>query len=164
MTALQARDGNDPAQQQERLYLDDLQVGQRFISGSHTVDAPEIKAFARTYDPQPFHLDEASAKGTFFGTLVASGWHTAAMTMQLLVTGGLPLAGGVIGAGGEVSWPRPTRPGDTLTVFSVIEEVTPSRSRPERGIVKVRSETRNQDNEPVQIMNAKLVVPRRSVT
>jgi len=82
--------------------------------------------------------------------------------MRLLVESGLPLRGGIIGTGGEVSWPKPTRPGDTLTVFSEIEEITPSRSRPDRGTIRVRNETRNQDGEIVQLLIAKLVVPRRS--
>ena len=96
--------GDDP------LYLDDLQVGQRFTSKTHVVDAAPIKAFARQFDPQPFHLDDDAAKDSLFSGLVASGWHTAAITMRLLVERGLPLAGGVVGAGGELSWPRPTRP------------------------------------------------------
>ncbi len=143
------------------LFLDDLAVGRRFSSRSHTVNADEIKAFAAQFDPQPFHLSEEAAKGTLFGGLAASGWHTAAITMRLLVESGLPLRGGIIGTGGEVSWPRPTRPGDTLTVFSEIEEITPSRSRPERGLIRVRSETRNQENEVVQVLIAKLIVPKR---
>ena len=143
------------------LYLDDLHVGQQFISGSHAVDEAQIRAFAGQFDPQPFHLDDALAKETLFAGLAASGWHTAAITMRLLVDGGAPIAGGVIGAGGEVSWPKPTRPGDTLHVASEVVQVTPSRSRPERGIVTVRSETRNQRGEVVQILTAKLVVPRR---
>jgi acyl dehydratase len=97
-----------------------------------------------------------------FGALAASGWHTAAITMKLFVESGLPLRGGIIGSGGEISWPRPTRPGDTLTALSEIEEITPSRSRPDRGMIRVRSETRNQDGETVQILIAKLVVPRRA--
>ena len=145
----------------ELLYLDDLKVGQRFVSAEHELDAAQIKAFAAAFDPQPFHLDEAAAKQTFFGGLAASGWHTASITMKLLVTGGAPLAGGVIGAGGELTWPRPTRPGDRLHVESEIIEITPSRSRPERGMVTVRSETLNQRGEVVQAMTAKLVVPRR---
>jgi acyl dehydratase len=145
-----------------RLYLDDLGVGQRFSSGTHLVDAEEIKAFAAQFDPQPFHLDDAAAQGTLFGGLAASGWHTAAITMRLLVETGLPLMGGIIGAGGEVSWPRPTRPGDLLRVVSEIEDVTPSRSRPDRGMVRVRSETRNQRDEVVQVLVSKLVVPRRA--
>jgi acyl dehydratase len=146
----------------ERLYLDDLRVGQRFSSGTHLVDAEEIKAFAAQFDPQPFHLDDAAAQGTLFGGLAASGWHTAAITMRLLVETGLPLMGGIIGAGGEISWPRPTRPGDVLRVVSEIEEVTPSRSRPDRGMVRVRSETRNQRDEVVQVLVSRLVVPRRA--
>jgi acyl dehydratase len=143
-------------------FLDDLSVGQRFSSASHTIDEAQIKAFAAQFDPQPFHLDDAAAKATLFGGLAASGWHTAAITMKLLVDSGLPLMGGIIGSGGEVSWPRPTRPGDTLTVVSEIEEITPSRSRPDRGMIRVRSETRNQHGETVQVLIAKLVVPRRA--
>jgi acyl dehydratase len=143
------------------LYLDDLHVGQRFISGTHAIDADKIKAFAREFDPQPFHLDEDTAKDTFFGGLAASGWHVAAVTMKLLVTGGAPIAGGIIGAGGEVAWPNPTRPGDVLQVTSEVMEITPSRSRPNRGIATLKSETRNQKGEVVFVLTAKLVVPRR---
>ncbi len=143
------------------LYLDDLKVGQRFTSPTHAVDADEIKAFARQFDPQPFHLDEQSAKDTFFSGLAASGWHVAAITMRLLVGGGAPIAGGVIGAGAEIAWPRPTRPGDVLHVESEVLDITPSRSRPNRGIVSLRSETRNQRGEVAQVLTAKLVVPRR---
>ena len=147
--------------QRERLYLDDFQVGQRFASGTHLIDTAQIKAFARQFDPQPFHLDEEAAKGSLFGGLVASGWHTAAVTMRLLVESGMPVAGGLIGMGGEMSWPRPTRPGDVLHVVSEIMEVTPSRSRADRGTVRMHSETRNQRDEVVQILDAKLLVPRR---
>jgi acyl dehydratase len=146
----------------EALFLDDLAVGQRFSSGSHTLDEAQIKAFAAQFDPQPFHLDGQAAKATLFGGLAASGWQTAAITMKLLVESGLPLSGGIIGSGGEISWPKPTRPGDTLHVVSEIEEVTPSRSRPDRGMIRVRSETRNQHGEVVQVLVAKLVVPRRA--
>jgi acyl dehydratase len=145
----------------QRLYLEELSVGQRFTSGTHAVDAAQIKAFAAQFDPQPFHLDDDAAKSTLFTGLAASGWHTAALTMRLLVDSGLPIAGGIIGSGGEVAWPKPTRPGDILQVVSEIEEVTPSRSRPNRGMVKVRSETRNQRDEVVQVLISKLVVPRR---
>ncbi len=158
MTRPNERDGDD------RLYLDDLQVGQRFTSRSHALDEAQIKAFAAEFDPQPFHLDDEAAKSTLFAGLAASGWHTAAITMRLLVEGGAPIAGGVVGAGGEISWPRPTRPGDILQVESEILEVTPSRSRPDRGMVTLRSETRNQRGEVVQILTAKLVVPRRAAT
>ena len=143
------------------LYLEELHVGQRFASGAHTVDEAQIKAFAGQFDPQPFHLDDATAKGTLFAGLAASGWHTAAITMRLLVDGGAPIAGGIIGAGGEVSWPKPTRPGDILHVQSEILDMTPSRSRPDRGMVTMRSETFNQRGEVVQTLMAKLVVPRR---
>jgi acyl dehydratase len=147
---------------QSRLYLEDLAVGRRFTSATHAIDAAQIKAFAGQFDPQPFHLDEKKAKGTLFAGLAASGWHTAAITMRLLVESGLPLAGGIIGAGGEISWPRPTRPGDVLRVVSEIEQVTPSRSRADRGTVRVRSETRNQRDEVVQVLIANLIVPRRA--
>ena len=144
-----------------RLYLDDLTVGQRFLSGTRVVDEAELKAFARQFDPQPFHLDDDAAKATLFGGLAASGWHTAAMTMKLLVDSGLPLAGGILGAGGEIAWPKPTRPGDTLQVESEVLEITPSRSRPDRGVAMIRSLTRNQNNEVVQSLTSRLIVPRR---
>ena len=144
------------------LYLDDLKVGQRFTTASQTMDTAEIKAFAAQFDPQPFHLSEEAAKDSLFGGLAASGWHTAAVTMRLLVETGPRLAGGVIGASGEVKWPQPTRPGDTLHVESEVLAVTPSRSRPERGIVAMRSTTFNQRDEVVQLMTANLVVARRT--
>ena len=125
------------------------------------MDEAQIKAFAGQFDPQPFHLDDATAKDTLFAGLAASGWHTAAITMRLLVDGGAPIAGGVVGAGGEIAWPKPTRPGDILQVKSEILDVTPSRSRPDRGMVIIRSETFNQRGEIVQTLTAKLVVPRR---
>jgi acyl dehydratase len=147
----------------ERLYLEDLQVGQRFVSRSHALDEVQVKAFAAQFDPQPFHLDEAAAKDSLFAGLAASGWHTAAITMRLLVEGGAPIAGGVIGGSCEISWPQPTRPGDVLTVESEILEVRPSRSRPDRGMATMRSETRNQRDEVLQVLIAKIVVPRRPV-
>ncbi len=155
---MMSTDGRAGAQ---RLYLEELSVGQRFTSGTHAVDAAQIKAFAAQFDPQPFHLDDDAAKATLFAGLAASGWHTAAITMRLLVNSGLPIAGGIIGSGGEISWPKPTRPGDILHVVSEIEEAMPSRSRPNRGMVRVRSETRNQRDEVVQVLISKLVVPRR---
>jgi len=142
-------------------YLDDLRPGERFTSAGHLLDEEQIRAFALQFDPQPFHLDDEAARGTLFGGLAASGWHTAALTMRLLVQGGLPLAGGIIGAGGEISWPRPTRPGDVLRVETEIVSVTPSRSRPERGMVVVSSQTRNQHGDVLQQSLYKLVVPRR---
>jgi acyl dehydratase len=143
------------------LYLEDLRVGQRFISDSYFMDENRIKAFAAEFDPQPFHLDEAVAQTSIFGGLSASGWHTAAVAMRLLVTGGLPLANGIIGLGGELTWPRPTRPGDTLRVESEIQEIMPSRSKPSQGVVKVRSSTLNQRGEPVYVFTAKVLVFKR---
>ena len=144
-------------------YFEDLRVGQRFETGTHTISEDEIKAFAAAFDPQPFHLDEQLARGTLFGGLAASGWHTAAITMRLLVDLGVP-AGGLIGMGGEIAWPRPTRPGDTLRVASEVLEVTPSRSRTDRGTVLIRNETHNQHGEIVQEFTGKLIVYRRPVT
>ena len=146
----------------DRLYLDDLRVGQTFTSGTHAVDAAQIKAFAREFDPQPFHLDDDAAKASIFDGLAASGWHTAAITMKLNVESGAPIAGGLIGAGGELGWPKPTRPGDVLQVTSEIVAITPSRSRPDRGMVTMRIETKNQHGEVVQTFTVKLVVPRRA--
>src|SRR5262249_1831004 len=147
---------------QDRLYLEDLHVGQRFTSGTHTIDTAQIKAFAAQFDPQPFPLDDAAAEGTLFGGLAASGWHTAAITMRLLVGTGLPLMGGILGSGGEVTWPKPTRPGDVLRVVSEIVEIVPSRSRPERGTLPVRRASRNHGELAVQLCIAKRVVPRRT--
>jgi len=143
------------------LYLDDLFPGQRFASAAHEIDADQIKAFARQFDPQPFHLDEQDAEDTFFGGLAASGWHVAAITMKLLVGEAAPFAGGIIGAGGEIAWPNPTRPGDVLSVDSEVLEIKPSRSRPDRGMATLRSETRNQRGELAQVFTARLVVRRR---
>ena len=147
----------------DRLYFEDFSVGQVFRSGEHRLTAEEIKGFASQYDPQPFHLDEKAAAGSFFRGLAASGWHTAAITMRLLVQRGLPIAGGVIGAGAdELRWPRAVRPGDTLHVESEVLETRSSASRPESGWVKARSTTRNQDGDAVQILVANLIVPRRT--
>lgn len=143
------------------LYLEDLHVGMRFTSGEYLVDEEGIKAFATAFDPQPFHLDETAAQASIFGGLAASGWHTAAITMRLMVTGGLPLAAGIIGLGGEIGWPRPTRPGDRLRVESEIVEILPSRSKPNQAIVKARNTTLNQDGEAVQVFTAKSLVFRR---
>ena len=142
----------------QQLYLDDLHVGQRFTSGSYLMEAARIKEFAAEFDPQPFHLDEAAAEGSVFKGLAASGWHTAAVAMRLLVEGGLPFANGIIGLGGEIAWPKPTRAGDTLHVESEITEITRSRSKPQRGIVTVRSTMFNQDREAVYLLTAKLLV------
>jgi acyl dehydratase len=151
----------DRQQMTDRLFLDDLHVGQRFTSTSHVVDADQIKRFAAEFDPQPFHLDEDAAANSLFAGLAASGWHTAALTMRLLLAGGMPIAGGIVGAGGEIAWPRPTRPGDELQVVSEVTEIRPSRTKPDKGIVVLRNETRNQRGEVVQVLTAKLVVPRK---
>ena len=145
----------------DKAYLEDLSVGQRFTTGTLTVTEDEIKEFAGRYDPQPFHLDDAAARQTLFGGLAASGWHTAAMTMRLLVEGGAPLAWGIIGGGGEIAWPKPTRPGDVLRVEGEVMEIIPSKSKPDRGMVLMKSETKNQNGDTVQVTTMKLVVPRR---
>jgi acyl dehydratase len=145
-----------------QLHLEDFAVGQTFGSGRLKVDAEQIKAFAAVFDPQPFHLDDELARNTLFNGLAASGWHTAALTMRLLVDSPVRPADGIIGAGGEISWPKPVRPGDELRLESEILEVRPSQSRPDRGMVKVRTTTVNQDGDAVQILIANLIVWRRS--
>lgn len=145
---------------QPRLFMEDLKIGDRFVSGEHPLDAQQIKAFARQFDPQPFHLDEEQARGTFFKGLAASGWHTAAITMKLLVPS-VPLAEGIIGAGGEILWPTPTRETDVLHVESQVVEITPSRSKPDRGLLLLESLTMNQHGEIRQRLMPKLVVRRR---
>ena len=144
------------------LYLEDLHVGQQFTSGSFLMETGRIKEFAAEFDPQPFHLDESAAEASVFRGLAASGWHTAAVAMRLLVTGGLPFANGIIGLGGEIAWPRPTRPGDTLQVESEIVKISPSRSKPNQGIVAVRSTMFNQNREPVYLFTAKVLVFKRA--
>jgi acyl dehydratase len=143
------------------LSLEDLQIGQTFVSESQMLSAEQIKAFAREFDPQPFHMEEEAAKDSFFGGLAASGWHTAALSMRMLVSS-VPIKGGLIGAGGEISWTRPTRPGDLLHLETEITEIKPSRSRPERGMVTIRSVTKNQNGETVQILVSRIVVPTRN--
>ncbi len=144
------------------LYLEDITVGEKFGTGSLAVEIEKVKAFAAEFDPQPFHLDEAAARASLFGGLVASGWHTAALTMRLLVDGEFQPVGGLIGLGvEEIRWPRPVRPGDILRVESEVLDVRTSRSQPDRGVVKVRNTTFNQDGEPVMVQVANLIVPRR---
>jgi acyl dehydratase len=144
-------------------YLEDYAVGQKFGSGQIRVDKERIKAFAAEFDPQPFHLDETLASDSIFRGLAASGWHTAAMTMRLLVEGELKPAGGIVGTGfDEFRWPRPVRPGDELHIESEILDVRASKSRPDQGLIKVRTTTFNQNNEAVQIQVGNLLVPRRA--
>jgi acyl dehydratase len=120
-----------------------------------------IKAFAAEFDPQPFHLDEAAAQASVFHGLAASGWHTAAVAMRLLVDG-LPFANGLIGVGGEIEWPIPTRPGDTLRVESEIVDIVPSRSKPNQAFVTVKNTTVNQNGEAVYVFTVKLLVFKRA--
>jgi acyl dehydratase len=135
----------------KKLYLEDIAVGMEFVSGEHQLDAAQIKAFASQFDPQPFHLDEQAAQGSFFQGLAASGWHTMAITMRLLVESA------------ELSWPRPTRPNDVLHVKSTITDIKPSRSKPDRAIVLVHALTLNQDDEVRQDFTAKLLAFKREV-
>jgi acyl dehydratase len=144
------------------LYLEDLHVGDRFESDTFSVTEHDIIAFAQAFDPQPFHLDAEAAKQSVFRGLVASGWHTAAMTMKLFVTGGLRLAGGSVGLGvDELRWPQPVRPGDTLRLQTEIMEIRRSRSKPDRGIIRIRNITTNQNGEVVQTFFASVLVRRR---
>ncbi|HSD43337.1 MAG TPA: MaoC family dehydratase [Burkholderiales bacterium] len=144
-------------------FLEDFAAGQRYGgAGRIRVESERIVRFAAEFDPQPFHLDETAAKGSMFGGLAASGWHTAAMTMRLLVESDLKPAGGIVGAGfDEFRWPRPVRPGDELRVESEVLEVRASKSRPDTGLIKVRTTTLNQRDEAVQVTVGNLVVPRR---
>jgi acyl dehydratase len=144
----------------DRLYLEDLSVGQSWTSAPHRIDAEQIKAFAAEFDPQHFHLSEEGAAGTLFGSLAASGWHTAAITMRLLVES-VPLADGLIGAELQLAWPKPTRPGMTLRVFSEIVAIKPSRSKPNMAIVTMRNETRDEDGETLQVFEVKMPVFKR---
>jgi acyl dehydratase len=144
-----------------KLYLEDLHVGQRFISDTFVMTEERIKSFAEEFDPQPFHLEDAAAQNTVFRGLAASGWHTAAVAMKLLVTGGLPLGNGIIGMGGDLAWPKPTRPGDAVHVESEILEITPSKSKPNQAIVRIRSTTLNQNGDAVHQFTSKVLVFKR---
>jgi acyl dehydratase len=140
-------------------YLEDFEAGQTFRSARIRIDAERIKSFAGEFDPQPFHLDERAATDSKFRGLAASGWHTAAITMRLLVESDLKPAGGIVGAGfDEFRWPRPVRPGDELRVESEVLEIRASKSRPDQGVIKVRATTLNQNNQPVQVFVGNLLV------
>jgi acyl dehydratase len=144
-------------------YFEDFSVGQIFNTGRLKVDSDQIKTFAEQFDPQPFHLDEEAAKNSVFRGLAASGWHTAALTMRLMTSGEFKPAGGIIGVGfDELSWSRPVRPGDELYAKSEILEVRPSKSRNDRGLIRVRTTTYNQNDEAVQSFVGNLIVPRRT--
>ena len=142
-------------------FLEDFTVGQTFGSGRLRIDAEAIKRFAAEFDPQPFHLDEQAASNSLFQGLAASGWHTTALTMRLLVESEFKPAGGVIGASLDVRWPKPVRPGDELRVETEVLEMNSSKSRPELGFLKVKVTTLNQAGEAVQIYIGNLVVLRR---
>jgi acyl dehydratase len=144
------------------LYLDDLAIGRRFGSATKVVDESEITSFAKLFDPQPFHLDREAAANSRFGGLVASGWHTGAMTMRLLVDSEFRIAGGIVGTGfDEFRWIMPVRPGDTLHLETEVVDVRRSTRKPTQGVVKVRITTLNQNMEPVQVLLANLAVPSR---
>jgi acyl dehydratase len=143
-------------------YLEDLKVGDRFESDTYRVTENEILEFAARFDPQPFHLEAGAGRESVFKGLVASGWHTAAMSMKLFVTGPLQFAGGSVGLGvDELRWPQPVRPGDILRLQTEIMELRPSRSNPGRGVVRVRNLTTNQKGELVQTFFASVLVQRR---
>jgi acyl dehydratase len=144
------------------LYLEDLHAGDRFGSDTIEMTKESIFEFARQFDPQPFHLDEKAAEESIFKQLTASGWHTAAMSMRLFVTGRFKPVGGSIGlAVDELRWPQPVRPGDVLKVETEILDVRKSRSKPDRGIIRIRNVTTNQRDEIVQTFTAMVMVRRR---
>ena len=146
------------------IWLEEFAPGQKFVSRALPLDAAAIKAFATQFDPQPFHLDETAARDSFFGGLAASGWHTAALSMRLLVESGFRPAGGIIGSrADELKWPRPVRPGDELHVEAEVLEVRRSDSRPGQGFIKCRTTTLNQSNEPVQVLVMNLLVQARPI-
>jgi len=149
-----------PEASNKRIYLNDLAVGDEFRSAKHLLDADQIIAFASQFDPQPFHLDAEAARDSFFQGLAASGWHTMAITMRLLVES-VPFAHGIIGVGGEITWPSPTRPGDLLRVQSKVLDIKPSRSKPDRALVLVHCLTFNQDEKLRQDFTAKLLALNR---
>jgi acyl dehydratase len=147
------------------LYFEDFVVGQLFRAGPLRIDKDDITRFAREFDPQPFHLDHEAAQRSFFRGLAASGWHTAAITMRLLIESEFKPAGGIIGAGfDELRWPCPVRPGDELHIETEVLEIRPSRSKPERGLIKARTTTLNQNGETVQISIGNVMVSRRPRT
>jgi acyl dehydratase len=147
----------------KELYFDDLKAGDRFQSEPFEVPGKAIIEFAEKFDPQMFHLNPKTAERTIFKGLVASGWHTAAITMRLLVTSNLNLAGGAIGLGvDEMRFPKPVRPGDTLRLELEVVEIRPSRSKPDRGTARIRYATRNQKDEIVFTQIATVLVPKRA--
>ena len=143
-------------------YFDDLKVGDRFKSETLTVTEKELIEFAHKFDPQMFHLSRRRAERTIFKGLIASGWHTAAMTMRLFVQT-MNFGEGAIGLGvDKLRWPNAVRPRDVLTVETKILDARLSRSRPRYGIIRLRNLTTNQRGEVVQTMLASAMVRRRS--
>jgi acyl dehydratase len=143
-------------------YLEEFAVGQMFRSGALRIERERALEFAAEFDPQPFHLDESAALRSIFGELTVSGWYTAAVTMRLLIKTEINPAGGFVGAGiDELRWPRPVHPGDELRVECLVIEARPSKSRPEKGTVKLRSTTLNQNDEAVLIYVVNMIVQRR---
>lgn len=144
-------------------HLEDFSLGPWFTTDPIEVDEQAIVDYARQFDPQPFHLGHDSAAGTFFGSLAASGWHTASLTMRLMVGSGHAPGWGFVGRAIEsLEWPRPTRPGDRLHLEAEVIEIRPSRSRPDLGMLRVKMITRNQNGDPAQVMTCAIVVPTRS--
>jgi acyl dehydratase len=142
-------------------YFDDLKVGERFRSEPLEVKEKELIEFAHKFDPQMFHLNAKAAERTIFKGLIASGWHTAAMTMRLFVQT-LNFAEGVIGLGiDELRWPNTVRAGDVLRVETEIIHLRPSRSKPNLGIIKLRNITTNERGEIVQTMIGAAMVPKK---
>jgi len=145
---------------QDKLALEDLYVGQRFTSRTITIDEVSMRRFATQFDPQPFHLSDQGARGSLFGSIAASGWHTAALTNRLCIES-IPISTGVIGGGAQLEWRLPTRPGDSLQLFSEVVKIVPSKSRPDRATVSIRGETRKANGEVLQVLTADLLVFRR---
>jgi acyl dehydratase len=143
------------------LYLEDLHIGQRFTAGPHLMTEERIKSFASEFDPQPFHLDDEAARPTVFQGLAASGWHTAAVAIKLMVESEMRFSSGLVGFGGELSWPKPTRPGDLLRLEAEVLQISPSRSKPQQGVVTVRNSLFNQAGETVYVLTAKILAFRR---
>jgi acyl dehydratase len=142
-------------------YFEDLKAGDRFKSGTYKVTEEQIISFAREFDPQPFHLDATVARQTMFESLIASGWHTAAITMRLFVQA-LNFAEGAIGLGvDELRWPTAVKADDVLQVETEIVDLRVSQSKPSHGVVRLRNVTTNQRGETVQTMTASALVLRK---
>jgi acyl dehydratase len=153
----QQEDSGVNMQHPKLLYLDDLRIGQVFESDSLKVEQDEMLSFARKFDPQSFHLEQQAAESSVFGSLAASGWYTAALTMRQLVAS-VPLARGIIGLDIQLSWPHPTYPDDLLQVRTLVQAIEQSSAKPDRGVVTMAMETRNQRGKVVQRSTAKLLV------